>query len=253
MTNPDTSQPDRSPELVEVTVNGTTDTGTTRHGNDGPVARLDVSRSGRINMPEAVYCQAKTTEQCSAIVSAFLADSSDAVLATRIGPDQQSALYALNPDAVDGVTGAPYATMVWRHRPATGHKVAILAAGTSDLPVAVECRLTLEALGHEVGAFTDVGVAGLQRLTAVLPDLEPFDSIVAVAGMEGALPTVLAGLVPQPIVAVPTSAGYGTSFEGQTALLSMMASCAPGIAVVGIDNGYGAACATHRVLTAVSR
>ncbi len=204
-------------------------------------------------MPEAVYCQAKTTEQCAAIVSAFLSDGTDAVIATRVDPTQQLALRELNPDAVDDVAGAPYGTFTWRHRPRTGQRVALMAAGTSDLPVAMECRLTLEALGHEVNGYTDVGVAGLQRLTAVVPELDDYNVVVAVAGMEGALPTVLAGLIRHPIVAVPTSTGYGTSFDGQTALLSMMASCAPGIAVVGIDNGYGAACATHRVLSAVSQ
>ncbi len=238
-------------DVVDVGAN--TSNGSPDGGNGDPIARLDVSRSTRINMPEAVYCQAKTAEQCEAIVSTFLANSSDAVIATRVGPDQQSGLIRLNPDAVDGVKGAPYATFTWRSRTTTGMRVALLAAGTSDIPVATECRLTLEALGHQVDTFTDVGVAGLQRLTSVLPELEQSHAIVAVAGMEGALPTVLAGLIAQPIVAVPTSAGYGTSFEGQTALLSMMASCAPGIAVVGIDNGYGAASATHRILTAVAR
>lgn len=247
------SQPEQPGSSDIVDVNTGSSNGLPKSGHGEPIARLDVSRSTRINMPEAVYCQAKTAEQCEAIVSAFLANSADAVIATRVGPDQQSGLSRLKPDAVDGVQGAPYATFTWRNRPTTGMRVALLAAGTSDIPVAAECRLTLEALGHEVATYTDVGVAGLQRLTTVLPELEPFQAVVAVAGMEGALPTVLAGLIAQPIVAVPTSAGYGTSFEGQTALLSMMASCAPGIAVVGIDNGYGAASATHRILTAVAR
>ena len=155
---------------------------------------------------------------------------------------QQEALARLSPSAIAG------STLTWRHRPPSGATVAIVAAGTSDLSVADEARLTLEALGHGTIRRTDVGVAGLQRLLDVLPDLNRSDLIVAIAGMEGALPTVLAGLVAQPIVAVPTSAGYGSSFAGATALLSMMASCAPGIVTVGIDNGYGAACAAHRML-----
>lgn len=216
---------------------------------DTVVARLDVARSARINMPEAVYCQAKTVDQCTAIVSAFLENGDDAVIATRANAAMLEALQRLNPQATDDVIGAPYATLTWRHRPATGMRIAVVAAGTSDLPVAMEARLTLEALGHAVTGYTDVGVAGLQRLTAVLPEFAAVDVIIAVAGMEGALPTVLAGLVAQPIIAIPTSAGYGSSFGGQTALLSMMASCAPGIAVVGIDNGYGAACAAHRILS----
>ena len=210
----------------------------------GPEARLDLDRSRRINLPEAVYCQHKTVAQCVAIVTEMLADGRDAVVATRATPDQRQALLALEPAAEAGTT------LSWRHRPATGRRATVVAAGTSDLPVADECRLTLAALGHEVRTITDVGVAGLHRLLAVLPELEWAEVLVAVAGFEGALPTVLAGLVPQPLIAVPTSVGYGTAFEGQTALLSMMTSCAPGIAVVGIDNGYGAACAAHRILSA---
>jgi NCAIR mutase (PurE)-related protein len=210
-------------------------------------ARLDLDRSRRIDLPEAVYCHHKTTSQCVAIVSEMLARSDDAVVATRATAEQRRALAALGPQAEAGPT------LTWRHRPASGRRVAVVAAGTSDLPVASECRLTLAALGHEVEVIADVGVAGLHRLLAVLPDLERADVLVAVAGMEGALPTVLAGLVAQPLIAVPTSVGYGTAFEGQTALLSMMTSCAPGIAVVGIDNGYGAACAAHRILAAAAR
>lgn len=210
----------------------------------GPDARLDLDRSRRINLPEAVYCQHKTVEQCVAIVTGFLAAGTDAVVATRATPEQQAALAALEPAAAAGTT------LTWNHRPPTGRRATVVAAGTSDLPVAEECRLTLQALGHEVDAITDVGVAGLHRLLAVLGDLERAEVLVAIAGFEGALPTVLAGLVPQPLIAVPTSVGYGTAFEGQTALLSMMTSCSPGIAVVGIDNGYGAACAAHRILAA---
>ena len=123
-----------------------------------------------------------------------------------------------------------------------------MSAGTSDVPVASEATLTLRALGHTVVPVTDVGVAGLHRLQSAITEFEHADVVIAVAGMEGALPTVLAGLTPQPIIAVPTSVGYGSAFEGLTALLTMTASCAPGIAVVGIDNGYGAACAAHRIL-----
>lgn len=205
-----------------------------------PSARLDTDRSRRIDLPEAVYCAGKTTQQCHDIVAEFLDGSDDAIVATRTTADQQSALLELEPMLISDHT------LAWQQRASTGHAVAVVAAGTSDLPVAEECRLTLEALGHRVDAFTDVGVAGLHRLTAILPELEQSELIVTIAGMEGALATVLAGLVPQPIVSVPTSVGYGTSFEGITALLSMMASCAPGISVVGIDNGYGAACAAHR-------
>ncbi len=221
-------------------------------------ARLDRDRTRRIDLPEAIYCEAKTVEQCMAIVTDLLTDDNgnapaDAIVATRATAEQYDALLTLEPAAWVGPATAAYATLSWRHRPPTGRTAAVVAAGTSDLAVASECRLTLESLGHRVDTLTDVGVAGLHRLLDTLPTLDTVDVIVAVAGMEGALPTVLAGLVAQPIVAVPTSVGYGTAFEGQTALLSMLTSCAPGISVVGIDNGYGAACAAHRILRTLPR
>jgi NCAIR mutase (PurE)-related protein len=205
-------------------------------------ARLDLNRTERIDLPEAVYCAGKTTEQCTQIVEELLQRSTDTVIATRITEQQWPALAALDPELIGMGIAA------WRPRPPTNANVAVVAAGTSDLPIADECRVTLEALGHHVQSITDVGVAGLHRLTTALPEMAESNVVVALAGMEGALPTVLAGLIKQPIVAVPTSVGYGTSFEGITALLSMMSSCAPGISVVGIDNGYGAACASHRIL-----
>ncbi len=212
-----------------------------------PAVRLDHDRSARIDLPEAIYCAGKTTEQCVSIVMELLNNGvGDAIVTTRATVDQQRALAELAPDLHHE------GTMVWRPRANTGRRIATVSAGTSDLDVAEECRLTLAALGHTTIPLTDVGVAGLHRLTAALDDLTPAEVIVAFAGMEGALPTVLAGLVAQPIIAVPTSVGYGTSFEGATALLSMMSSCAPGIAVVGIDNGYGAACAAHRIARSLS-
>ncbi len=213
----------------------------------GPDARLDFGRSERIDLPEAVYCQSKTVEQCVDIVGTMLADGDDAVIATRATADQQRALAELDPLTHVG------STLIWRPRPPTGARAAVIAAGTSDLPVAEESRLTLTAMGHDVDLIVDVGVAGLQRLLDVLPQLEDRHVVIAVAGMEGALPTVLGGLIAQPLIAIPTSVGYGTAFEGQTALASMMTSCAPGISVVGIDNGYGAACAAHRILRSASQ
>ncbi len=197
-------------------------------------------------MPEAVLCQHKTVGQCADIVATMLDQGQDAVIATRITPQQAQELNKLQPSHVVGTT------MTWRHRPATNHRVAIVNAGTSDLPVATEAQATLLAMGHTPVPVNDVGVAGLHRLLDALPEFEQSAVVIALAGMEGSLPTVLAGLVAQPLVGVPTSAGYGTSFDGATALLSMMASCAPGLAVVGIDNGYGAACAAHRILNQLS-
>ena len=206
-------------------------------------ARLDLDRTRRINLPEAVYCQGKTTADTVSIVSDMLQAKVDAVVATRITDAQHEALAALEPDAASG------STMMWRPRPSTGFVVALAAAGTSDLPVAAEAKLTLESLGHSTRSISDVGVAGLHRLQDALIEFEETDIVITFAGMEGALPTVLAGLIPQPIIAVPTSVGYGSSFEGITALLGSLASCAPGIVSVGIDNGYGAACAVHRILS----
>ncbi len=204
--------------------------------------RLDSGRTGRINMPEAIYCEGKTTEHCLQAVNEMLTNEnfSDTIIATRANPEQFSALLELEPTLALGTT------LSWRHRSAHGFTVGIISAGTSDLPVANECKITLEALGHSTFNITDVGVSGLHRLTGALPQIVKADILVAIAGMEGSMPTVLAGLVPHPIIAVPTSSGYGSSFEGITAFLSMTASCAQGIAVVGIDNGFGAACAAHR-------
>tara|TARA_B100000700_G_C14762377_1_gene722772 strand:- start:41 stop:703 length:663 start_codon:yes stop_codon:yes gene_type:complete len=204
--------------------------------------RLDTDRTRRINMPEAIYCEGKTTPQCVQAVSEMLDNESltDAIIATRANQEQVAALLELNPTSAHG------STLSWRHRPTQNFTIGIVSAGTSDLPVANECKVTLEALGHSTFTVTDVGVSGLHRLTEALPEIIQGDILVAIAGMEGSMPTVLAGLVPHPVIAVPTSSGYGSSFDGITAFLSMTASCAQGIAVVGIDNGFGAACAAHR-------
>jgi NCAIR mutase (PurE)-related protein len=207
-----------------------------------PDLRLDTLRTDRIGMPEAVLCQFKSIDQCIAAVTQLMDTTSDAVVATRITDAQWPELIALRPDIAEATT------MVWRPRQPSGGRVAIVSAGTSDTPVAAEAELTLVAMGHAAARTTDVGVAGVHRLQSAVAGFDDADVVIAIAGMEGALPTVLAGLVPHPIVAVPTSVGYGSSFEGITALLSMLSSCAPGISVVGIDNGYGAACAVHRIL-----
>jgi len=204
--------------------------------------RVDLSRSARLGMPEAVFAAGKQPEQCVEIVERMLAESDDPVIVTRCGPAHHDALSALSP------TGTWSDTLTWRHaspRPAT---VAIVSGGTSDQPVLDECAGTLGAMGVSSRVVRDVGVAGLHRLLGALDELDGAEVIITIAGMEAALPTVLAGLVPTPIVSVPTSVGYGNTFGGLTALLSMMSSCAPGISVVGIDNGYGAACATLRIL-----
>jgi NCAIR mutase (PurE)-related protein len=206
--------------------------------------RLDLGRPSRIGMPEAVFAAGKTPGQCVEIVERFLSDTDQPVIVTRCGPDHRAALAELDPH------GTWSATLTWRHASARGGTVAVVSGGTSDEPVVHECVGTLTAMGAPVRVVRDVGVAGLHRLLGSLDDLTDVAAVVTVAGMEAALPTVLAGLIPAPIVAVPTSVGYGTTFDGLTALLSMMSSCAPGISVVGIDNGYGAACAALRIIGA---
>jgi NCAIR mutase (PurE)-related protein len=209
-------------------------------------ARVDHHRELRQGFPEAVYSPGKTPQQCTAIVAELLeGPSGGPVLLTRAEPD----LAAKVMDAVPGGTYHAEARLgVWR--PASGRTgmPVVACAGTADLPVADEVAATLEALGWPPARLTDVGVSGLHRLLADEPMLRAADVVVVVAGMEGALASAVGGLVAAPVVAVPTSAGYGSSLEGITALLAMLASCAPGVTVVGIDNGYGAACAAARIL-----
>lgn len=205
--------------------------------------RPDLDRTRRVGMPEAVYAQGKEPAECAEIVAHLLRASDDPVIVTRTTEAHREVLLPLGPEGVWS------ATLTWRHAPVRPvGQVAIVSGGTSDRPVVDECAGTLVAQGIEVRTVHDVGVAGLHRLLDSLDELRAAEVVVAVAGMEASLPTVLGGLVPQPIVAVPTSTGYGTSFEGATALLSLMSSCAPGIAVVGIDNGYGAAGVAARIL-----
>lgn len=209
-------------------------------------AKLDVSRMERIGIPEAVYGAGKTVDQCVRIVETLLEHDDGPLVVTRITPDQRAPLEQLHPSAVMG------STLTWRHATATGHSVAIFSGGVSDESVALECEATLSALGVEVRVHSDVGVAGIHRLLDVVPLVDDVAVVVAIAGMEASLATVVAGLVRQPVIGVPTSVGYGSSFEGITAMLSMMASCSPGLMVVGIDNGFGAACAATRILRQTS-
>jgi pyridinium-3,5-biscarboxylic acid mononucleotide synthase len=208
-------------------------------------ARVDHHRALRQSMPEAVFAPGKTAEQCASIVTELLdAAPSGPVLLTRADADQIKAVLAAQPAAT--VTGT---TVVWRPEPPTRtERVLLCCAGTADLPVANECATVLEAFGFTPQRLTDVGVAGLHRLLPHIDDIASADAVVAIAGMEGALASVVGGLASAPVVAVPTSVGYGAGLQGVTALLAMLASCAAGVTVVGIDNGYGAACAVIRML-----
>jgi NCAIR mutase (PurE)-related protein len=212
-------------------------------------ARVDHHRALRQGMAEAVYAPGKTPNECAAIVTALRADGgAGPIVLTRAEPDQAAAALAAQPD---GVThpGQP-TTVVWDVAAARDERVVVVTAGTSDGPVAAECVAVLAAHGLAATELADVGVSGVHRLLASMDDLAEAHAVVVVAGMEGALPSVVAGLTSAPVVAVPTSVGYGAGLEGVTALLAMLASCAPGLAVVGIDNGFGAACAIVRLLGA---
>jgi len=210
----------------------------------------DLDRMDRVGIPEAVYAAGKTPVQVVEIVIAMLRDGADPLVVTRTGPEHRAALSAaIGSGQIPRPDGEWSDTLTWRHAPCRGDwRVTVVSGGTSDQPVLDECRATLTALGADVSVVADVGVAGLHRLLDSLERIADARVVVALAGMEASLPTVLGGLISPPIVAVPTSTGYGASLDGVTALLSLMSSCAPGVSVVGIDNGYGAACATLRIL-----
>lgn len=208
-------------------------------------AKVDHHRALRQGFPEVVFGAGKTPEQIAAI-SQKLHASGDVVLVTRASREAYEAVREVVPHAfydelarlirIDGT------------KPTLKGKVGVLCAGTSDLPVANEAALCLEAMGAQVQQISDVGVAGLHRLLENLPRLRECQALIVVAGMEGALPSVVAGLVSVPVVAVPTSVGYGAAFGGLAALLGMLNSCSNGIAVVNIDNGFGAAAFVASIL-----
>ena len=201
-------------------------------------AKIDHHRPLRTGYPEVVLGKGKTPEQVSRIVRS-LADRGNPVLVTKTSRCAHLACLETTPNAVfnelSGTIVAP-----GPHPSPLKDGVLVLTAGTADLPVAEEAAVTAELMGSRVERVNDVGVAGLHRLLSVLPELQKARVIVVVAGMEAAVTSVVAGLVSAPVVAVPTSVGYGANFEGLTALLGMVNSCAPGVAVVNIDNGFGA-------------
>jgi NCAIR mutase (PurE)-related protein len=208
-------------------------------------AKLDHHRAIRDNFPEVVYCEGKTTEQ---IISIFqqLALQNNNVIGTRARSDAFEAVKPFIPD----LQYDPIARVIYLKRynsPSLG-KVAVVTAGTADIPVAEESALCLELMGGEVDRIYDVGVAGIHRLFDKIQQINQTQVVIVVAGMEGALASVVGGLTKQPVIAVPTSVGYGASFNGLAALLAMLNSCASGIGVVNIDNGYGAAALAISIL-----
>lgn len=208
-------------------------------------ARLDTDRARRTGDPEVVYGLGKTPEQVvGALVALAERHPGRAVLATRVAHEALAAVEQLVPGAV---VDAVARTAVVGPLPAPRGTVAVVAAGTSDAPVAAEAAVTIAVHGARAVRIDDVGVAGLHRLLAVRDALDAVDALVVVAGMEGALPSVVGGLTGVPLVAVPTSTGYGTGAGGLAALMAMLNSCAPGVVVVNIDNGYGAGVHAARV------
>ncbi len=212
---------------------------------DLPFARIDHHRALRQGFPEVVFCEGKTVDQVVAICER-LAAATGSFLGTRAD------------DAVAARLQTRFPTMVWhplarvvhlageRSPPRTG-TILVISAGTSDLPVAEEAAVVADAMGHTVERLIDVGVAGLHRLVAATDQIRRARVVIVVAGMEGALPSVVGGLVAVPVIAVPTSVGYGAAFGGLAALLGMLNSCAAGVTVVNIDNGFGAAAAASRI------
>ncbi len=206
--------------------------------------KIDLHRSFRNGFPEVIYAEGKTPEQVAEIFLRMKAHSH--ILATRVSADMARHVRSACPEARYNPLGRTlcHVNGVMTYREG---EIGIITAGTSDLPVAEEARTTCEMLGSRARIVSDVGVAGVHRLFDRLEEIRKLRVIIVAAGMEGALASVVGGLVAQPIIAVPTSVGYGASFSGLSALLGMLTSCAGGVTVVNIDNGFGAACAACRI------
>lgn len=214
-------------------------------------ATLDHHRALRKGFPEVIYCQHKTADQVAAIVRS-LAQQGPRVLGTRASPEHFAAAQAMTPE----LNYHPLARCLWLDREPERERhpgVVVMAAGTSDLPVLEEAMLTLDLMGHAPQRIVDVGVAGLHRLMPHVVTLQQANVVVVIAGMEGALASVAGGLTDAPVIAVPTSVGYGASFNGLAALLAMLNSCASGVAVVNIDNGFGAAQTAAAINSRIAR
>lgn len=242
---------DRLRELLEEVKRGESDVASAlerlRHlpFEDLGFARVDHHRHLRQGWPEAIFCEGKTAEEVVEISKAILANGSN-LLATRLSPESWASLEQEVPGVLYNAKGRVATKIV--SDPGKGAPVHILTAGTSDIPVAEEAVETLKVLGHEPRPVYDVGVAGIHRLGPEKGPIARANAIIVVAGMEGALLSVVAGIARCPVIGVPTSIGYGTALGGLTALFGMLNSCASGTTVVNIDNGFGAACAARRIL-----
>ncbi len=208
-------------------------------------AKLDTHRELRVGHPEVIFCQGKTAQQVKTIFRAMM-DGESNILATRAGEEVFYTVRDVCPAAVYNPL-ARTISLKRKKTPKSKNYIAVVTAGTSDLSVAEEAAITAEMFGNHVERITDVGVAGVHRLFDKLDIIRKARVIIVVAGMEGALPSVVGGLVDKPIIAVPTSVGYGASFQGVAALLSMLNSCAGGVSVVNIDNGFGAGCIASKI------
>jgi NCAIR mutase (PurE)-related protein len=209
-------------------------------------ANLDHHRALRTGAPEVIYAQGKTPEQVVEIFQ-HLMQYNRQVMATRVSPEMYQQIGTQLPEAVYNSS----ARILYHAQPSEPNKtsgVLVLTAGTSDIPIAEEAALTVEIMGYQVDRMYDVGVSGLHRLLDRLPQIRKAKVIIVAAGMEGALPSVVGGLVAVPVIAVPTSIGYGASFHGVSALLGMLNSCAGGVAVMNIDNGFGAGCLALKII-----
>lgn len=212
-------------------------------------ARLDVDRQSRTGLPEVVYAEGKTPEQVVGCLAGLL-ETSPVALATRVDDETAQAIRHRWPDAdLDAVARCARVGVARASASVGFGQVAVVSAGTSDRPVAAEAAFVANAFGIAVARIDDVGVAGLHRLTEVRDDLERADVVIVVAGMDGALASAVGGLISTPVIAVPTSVGYGAAFGGLAALLTMLNSCAPGVVVTNIDNGFGAAAFAVKVLS----
>jgi NCAIR mutase (PurE)-related protein len=202
-------------------------------------AKIDNHREMRTGYPEIIYCAGKTTDQVKEIVR-VMSEKENNVIGTRASQEMYDAVKSINPEAVY----YPMARIisVQNKKPESPEtRIAVITAGTSDMPVAEEAAITAELLGNKVLRIYDSGVAGIHRLVDKLPEIKSCRVIIVIAGMEGALASVVGGLVDKPVIAVPTSVGYGANFGGISALLAMLTSCSTGVTVVNIDNGFGAA------------
>lgn len=236
----------------ELSVEGACEKFKDLHVEDLGFASLDHHRAVRLGFPEVIYGEGKTSDQITGIFRSLI-QRQDVVLATRVDPDKAARVMK---DVSDLEHNPLARTLVYRKTPpamSVDGLILVVAAGTSDLPVAEEAKVTAQAFGANVETVYDVGIAGIHRLFTHHEKLRSASVIIVVAGMEGALPSVVGGLVDKPVIATPTSVGYGASFGGIAALLGMLNSCAPGVLVVNIDNGFGAAYAACMIMRSGSR